>query len=158
METNATNAEQDARARLSRIEENRRIMHVYFDALFSKDMAPLLALIDDHVEWLVVPTGDVYRGKEELERGAMNHWSASPDRIKTLVNLFVDEDFACLEYRTGGTLTKRADFPSVSFQPTGTRYEFQCCFVFTLVNGKIAKVHEYFDMESIKRQLAGSAP
>jgi hypothetical protein len=40
-----------------------------------------------------------------------NHWTASPDRIKELVNVFASEDFACLEYTAGGTLTKQLDFP-----------------------------------------------
>jgi len=52
---------------------------------------------------------------------------------------------------TSGTLTNRADFPSVKFEPTGQKYDFLCCFVFHIKNGKIDHVHEYFDMETIKR-------
>jgi hypothetical protein len=69
------------------------------------------------------------------------------------VNVFAGEEFACLEYRTSGTLTIQADFPSISFQPTGKHYGFLCCFVFHIANGKIDRVHEYFDLETIKRQL-----
>ena len=68
------------------------------------------------------------------------------------MSLFATDEFACLEYVTGGTLTGRADFPSFSFQPTGRSYEFQCCFVFHFTNGRIDNVHEYFDMETVKRQ------
>jgi len=153
-------SETDLQARMQRIQDNRQMMHVYFDALFGKDLKPMLDLLDEHIEWLIVPTGDTFRGKEELAKGAHNHWASSPDRIKTLVNVFASEDFACLEYRTGGTLTNQADFPSISFQPTRKQYEFQCCFVFHITNGKIDRVHEYFDMETVKRQLGtvGSHP
>ena len=102
---------------------------------------------------------DIVRGKDEIEKLALNHWAASPNRIKKLVNLFASEDLACLEYVTSGTLTKQADFPSIKISPTGKKYEFMCCFVFHITNGKIDRVHEYLDMETVKRQLnvTGSA-
>ena len=67
--------------------------------------------------------------------------------------MFASEAFACLEYRTAGALSSQADFPSISFEPTGKHYEFLCCFVFHIANGKIDRIHEYFDFETIKRQL-----
>jgi ketosteroid isomerase-like protein len=152
MKTNSM-SETDLQARMQRIEDNLQMMHTYFDALFGKDLTPILEMIDENIEWLIVPTGDTLKGKEQIRRLAPNHWAASPDRIKTLVNVFASEDFACLEYRTAGTLSNQADFPSISFQPTGKHYEFLCCFVFHIANGKIDRVHEYFDLETIKRQL-----
>jgi ketosteroid isomerase-like protein len=116
-------------------------------------MNPMLELFDQDVEWLIVPTGDTIKGKAEIAKLAANHWAASPGRIKTLVNLFANEEYASLEYRTSGTLTNQADFPSIKFEPTGKKYEFLCCFVFHIKNGKIDRVHEYFDIETVKRQL-----
>jgi ketosteroid isomerase-like protein len=72
------------------------------------------------------------------------------------VNLFASQEYASLEYRTAGTLTDQADFPSIEFEPTGKKYEFQCSFVFHIANGKIDRVHEYFDMETVKRQLGAA--
>jgi len=65
-----------------RIQDNLQMMHVYFDALFSKDMNPMLELFDQDIEWLIVPTGDTIKGKEEIAKLAANHWAASPGRIK----------------------------------------------------------------------------
>lgn len=152
MKSNPT-SETDLQARMQRIEDNLQMMRTYFDALFGKDLTPILEMIDDHIEWLIVPTGDTLKGKEQIAKLASNHWAASPDRIKTLANVFASEEFACLEYCTAGALTNQADFPSISFQPTGKHYEFLCCFVFHIANGKIDRVHEYFDLETIKRQL-----
>jgi len=143
----------DLKARLLRVQVNMTLMQNYFDALFSKDLTPILDVLDENVEWLIIPTGDIIRGKEDIEKFARNHWAASPDRVKKLVNLFATEDSACLEYITGGTLTKQADFPSIKILPTGKKYDFMCCFVFHITNGKIDRVHEYFDMETVKRQL-----
>ena len=135
------------------VKDNLRMMHAYFDALFTKDMNPMLELFDQDIEWLIVPTGDTIKGKDQIAKLAANHWAASPGRIKTLVNLFANEEYASLEYRTSGTLTNQADFPSIKFEPTGKKYDFLCCFVFHIKNGKIDRVHEYFDLETLNRQL-----
>jgi steroid delta-isomerase-like uncharacterized protein len=134
-----------------RVRDNLALMQRYFDLLFSKDMDSMLELIDDHIEWLVVPTGTVISGKQMLAAGAKQHWGATPDRVKKLVNLFADENYACMEYITEGTLTGRVDFGSVAIPPTGLKYELQVCFVFHLKDGKIDRVREYFDMETVRR-------
>jgi steroid delta-isomerase-like uncharacterized protein len=142
---------EDLEARERRVQSNLALMQRYFDLLFSKELDDMLELIDDDIEWLVVPTGTIIRGKEMFAAGAKQHWGATPDRVKKLVNLFADENFACMEYITGGTLTGRVDFGSVAIPPTGLKYELQVCFVFHLKDGKIDRVHEYFDMETVRR-------
>lgn len=126
-------------------------MHRYFDLLFSKDLDSILSMIDDDIEWLVVPTGDVIIGKEAFAELARNHWVASPDRIKRLVNLFAAGDYACMEYISGGTLTGEVDFGSIRIPPSGLKYELQVCFVFHFKEGRIDRVREYFDMDTVKR-------
>ena len=71
------------------------------------------------------------------------------------MNLLANEEYGSLEYRPSCTLTNQADFPSVKFEPTGQKYDFLCCFVFHIRNGKINRVHEYSDMETVKRQIGG---
>jgi steroid delta-isomerase-like uncharacterized protein len=144
-------AKDDLEPRARNVEENLAVMRRYFDLLYSKDMGPMLELVDDDIEWLVVPTGDVISGKASLAELAKNHWAASPDRTKKLLNLFAIEDYACMEYTSGGTLTGEVDFRSIRIPPSGLRYEIQCCFVFHFKNGKIDRVHEYFDMDTVKR-------
>jgi ketosteroid isomerase-like protein len=124
--------ESDSKASMQRIEDNLRMMRTYFDALFGKNLNVILDMLDENIEWQIVPTGDTF-----------------------------SEEYASLGYRTAGTLTNQADFPStnqadflsIKFEPTGKKYEFQCSFIFHISNGKIDCVREYFDMETIKRQL-----
>jgi len=134
-----------------RVQDNLALMHRYFDLLYSKDLDAMLELVDDDIQWLVVPTGDIISGKASLAGLAENHWGASPDRTKKLVNLFATEDYACMEYTSGGTLTGEVDFRSIKIPPSGRTYEIQCCFVFHFKNGKVDRVHEYFDMDTVKR-------
>jgi steroid delta-isomerase-like uncharacterized protein len=137
--------------REGRVQDNLALMRRYFDLLYTKDLDGLLELVDDDIEWLIVPTGDVIKGKASLAELAENHWGASPDRTKRLLNLFASEDCACMEYTSGGTLTGEVDFRSIKIPPSGLKYEIQCCFVLYFSNGRIDRVHEYFDMDTVKR-------
>jgi steroid delta-isomerase-like uncharacterized protein len=137
-----------------RVQQNKGLMQRYFDLLFGKELDSMLDFIADDIEWHVVPTGDIIRGKEQFAALAKNHWGASPDREKHLLNLFASEEYACMEYTSGGTLTGRVAFPSIQIDPSGLTYELQVCFVFHIANGKTDRVHEYFDMETVKRITA----
>lgn len=134
-----------------RVQDNLSLMRRYFDLLYTEDLDAVLELVDDDIEWFIVPTGDVINGKAQLAALATNHWGASPDRTKQLINLFAVEDYACMEYTSGGTLTGEVDFRSIKIPPSGLKYEIQCCFVFHFRNGKVDRVHEYFDMDTVKR-------
>ncbi len=134
-------------------QENMNTIHKYFNLLFGKELEPLVAMFADDLEWFIVATGTWIKGKDQLRAGAANHWAASPDRIKKIVNLFADDEYACLEYTTGGTLTGRADFGDQQVNPTGRKYELQVCFVFHFrPDGLIDRVREYFDMGTVQRQ------
>jgi steroid delta-isomerase-like uncharacterized protein len=150
--------EEDLEPRERRVQDNLALMRRYFDLLYTKDLDDLLELVDDDIEWLIVPTGDVIKGKASLAELAANHWGASPDRTKQLLNLFATEDHACMEYTSGGTLTGEVDFRSIKLPPSGRTYEIRCCFVFHFNNGKIDRVHEYFDMDTVKRLTRFAAP
>ena len=41
--------------------------------------------------------------------------------------------------------------------PAGRTYEIQCCVVFHLKDGRIDRVHEYFDMDTVKRLTRSAA-
>jgi steroid delta-isomerase-like uncharacterized protein len=133
------------------IHDHLALMRHYFDLLYTKNLDSLLELVDDNIQWLIVPTGDVIKGKAAFAELATNHWGASPDRTKKLLNLFASEDYACMEYTSGGTLTGEVDFGSLKIAPSGRTYEIQCCFVFHFKDHKIDRVHEYFDMDRVKR-------
>jgi steroid delta-isomerase-like uncharacterized protein len=143
--------EEGLESRERSVQDNLALMRRYFDLLYTKDLDARLELIDDDIEWLVVPTGDVISGKASLAELATNHWGASPDRTKKLVNLFAVEDRACMEDTSGRTLTGEVDFRSIKIPPSGLTYEIQCCFVFHFKHGRIDRVHEYFDMDTVKR-------
>ena len=90
------------------------LLRRYFDPPDTEDLDAVLELVDDAIEWFMVPTGDVINGKANFAVLAANHWGASPDRTKKLINLFAPEDYACVEYTSDGTLTGEVDFRSAS--------------------------------------------
>ena len=95
-------------------QDNLSLLRRYFDLLYTEDLDAVLELVDDAIEWFIVPTGDVINGKANFAALATNHWGASPDRTKKLINLFTVENYACMEYTSGGTLTGEVDFRSAS--------------------------------------------
>jgi ketosteroid isomerase-like protein len=137
------------RERESRIQDNMSNLQTYFDLLFSKNLDKLLDLIHPNIEWLVVPTGDMIKGQEEFIKLSKNHWAASPNRMKKLINLFANEEYGSLEYISGGTLTVDTNFGSIKIAATGSLYELRGCFVLHFTDGRIDQVREYFDMESV---------
>jgi ketosteroid isomerase-like protein len=48
--------ESDFQARTQRIQDNLQMMQTYFDALFGKDLNVILDMLDENIEWLIVPT------------------------------------------------------------------------------------------------------
>lgn len=136
--------------------ELRNILLRYFDLLYGEQLEALLDLFADEVHWLIVPTATEIRGKAQLRKLAANHWRASPNRVKKLVNLFASKEYACLEYISAGTVTADADFVTTKIEATGRRYELSCCFVFHFrPDGKIDQVREYFDLQTVQRQMSG---
>lgn len=136
--------------------ELRSILLRYFDLLYGEHIEALLDLFADEVHWLIVPTATEICGKAQLRELAENHWRASPNRIKKLVNLFASEEYACLEYTSAGAVTADADFVTTKIEATGRRYELLCCFVFHFrADGKIDQVREYFDLQTVLRQVSG---
>ena len=95
-------------------QDNLSLLRRYFDLLYTEDLDAVLELVDDAIEWFIVPTGDVINGKANFAALPTNHWGASPDRTKKLINLFTVENYACMEYTSGGTLTGEVDFRSAS--------------------------------------------
>src|SRR5438093_6141746 len=90
------------------------------------------------------------KGKAQFRKMAENHWAASPDRIKKMLNVFATERICLPGVPNWRTLKGEADFVTAKVKPTGRKYELQCCFVFHFnAQGLIDKVHEYFDMATV---------
>jgi ketosteroid isomerase-like protein len=119
-------------------DENLHLIRTYFDALLGKNTKRILDMLDEHVEWFTVPTGEAVKGKAALLQVPPTDWSASPNRSKTLINVFAGEESAFLEYRTTRGQASDRD----------PRHELLRCLVFHVMNGKIDRVHEYFQPEA----------
>jgi len=82
----------------------------YFDLLFGKELDELLSMFADDINWFIVPTSTTIKGKAQFRKMAKNHWAASPDRIKKMLNVFATNEYACLEHITGGGAEGRSRF------------------------------------------------
>src|SRR5438094_9685166 len=83
------------------------------------ELDELLSMFADDINWFIVPTSTTIKGKVQFRKMAKNHWAASRDRIKKMLNVFATNEYACLEYITGGVLKGEADFVTAKVKPTG---------------------------------------
>jgi ketosteroid isomerase-like protein len=56
--------------------QNLALMRRYFALLYTKELHAVLDLVDDDIEWVIIPTGDIIRGKADFAKLAESHWGA----------------------------------------------------------------------------------
>jgi len=122
-------------------------------AWLEKSMAAYAADAED----IDVPSGATLHGPDGHKRIALFFVENFPDLRVELTNAFVTEDQVVLEgtwrWNDAGPLR----LPSGALPATGHSGELRCCYVYQIGNGKIVRVHHYYDMMTMLEQL-GLAP
>lgn len=112
------------------------------DAYNRRDPFALIELYDDDAENLQVAFDDIpLRGKEALLESFVSFFRAFPDNYTNIENLFVDGEWAIVEWRGGGTMTGKLG----ETEPTGKNFKLRGCGFFRVVKGKIQFQRGYFD-------------
>jgi steroid delta-isomerase-like uncharacterized protein len=112
----------------------------------------------DHPRYEIVPTGDVYDGREEVARYFEETRAAFPDQRNSLVAMHHAEDAVIVEFDLHGThLGTLRGLP-----PTGRAFTCRTLAVFVFEGDRIVCERVYFDQATIMQQLlgegAGTAP
>ena len=47
-----------------RVQDNLSLMRRYFDLLYTENLDAVVELVDDDIEWFIVPTGDVISARQ----------------------------------------------------------------------------------------------
>jgi steroid delta-isomerase-like uncharacterized protein len=113
----------------------------------------LREMIDEDVEWVTVPFGEVFRGHEGFRRFMQGWADAFPDGTAEDAHVYVGEDFAVTEFVGRGTHEGPLRSPDEEVPPTGRRVEFELCEVYQIRNGKIHSARTYFDVAGLMSQL-----
>jgi limonene-1,2-epoxide hydrolase len=131
-------------------------------ALLADDYGAVAAQLAD--EWVMMPNLQKFSGKDDVIKFMKAGKEASTKEPVPLVNV-ANNEWGVWEYINVGTVTKNmrilaatdADFQlgakdTSAFE--GRRYFVAICFVYHInAEGKIFLVHEYLDLENLKKQF-----
>jgi len=138
-------------------QDNISVIRKLWEALQHPSPASLetmIELMDENIDWDVVPLGLKRRGIDEMRQLIEGSWADSPqDGWHEITNVFASEEWVCLEYTARGTITKELAHLNIKHTPKGQKMEIRAVDVFRMKNGKIASAREYYDHASLMRQL-----
>jgi ketosteroid isomerase-like protein len=122
-----------------------------FTAAFtSDDIEGFLKLIAPDCEWVIMATGETFRGLDQIEQLALRSVAARDHPAGlgiTPTNIFTNAEGTklCWEYVHTGVVTDQ--WPSSTHRPApGTQINVPIALLCEIDQGKLVKVREYFDM------------
>ncbi len=104
-------------------------------------------------EVIDVPSGTTLHGPDGLKRLSLFFVENFPDSRMELTNAFATEDQVTLECTWRWNDTGPLPLPSGAPPLMGRSGELRICFVLQIRKGKIASLHQYYDMMTQMEQL-----
>jgi ketosteroid isomerase-like protein len=123
----------------------------FTEVFLSDDVDGMVALTTEDCEWVIMATGETFRGPEQIRKLAERSIAArqhTKDVHMDFKNLFSTEDRMCLEYVHRGIITQSNDI-SVTLPVAGTEFVLPICLVCHVKDGKFDKINEYFDVGTL---------
>jgi steroid delta-isomerase-like uncharacterized protein len=103
----------------------------------------------DHPRYELIGTGDVYDGKEEVERYFEETRTAFPDQRNEIIAMHHSDDAVCVEAWVRGTHLG----PFRGLPPTGRSFEMRMLAMFVFEEARLVCERVYFDAGTVQRQL-----
>jgi steroid delta-isomerase-like uncharacterized protein len=103
----------------------------------------------DHPRYELIATGDVYDGREEVDRYFKETRTAFPDQRNELIALHHADDAVIVEANLYGT----HEGPLRGLPPTGRKFEMRFCAVFVFEQERHVCERVYFDQNTVLQQL-----
>jgi len=122
-------------------------------AMVQEDIEGVLGLIAAEGEWIIMATGETFRGTDEIREMAIRSVAARDHQDGTGIeptNVFTDAEGTkiCWEYVRTGVVAEL--WPASPHKPAaGTKYELPVMLMGEIVQGKLVKIREYFDLLTI---------
>lgn len=129
-----------------------------YDAYNRRDWAAALARIADACEWQNVATGWTYHSAAEVVQGMRRFTTAFPDLRVEVTRVIQQGDAVAFEWHGRGTLTAPLHRPEGWYAPTGQSFAQDGCCVAEVRAGQVARCRDYFDGQTLLRQLGLAAP
>ena len=134
-------------------QDNGTLAREIYAAFSGGDYDKVLSLVNDDIEAVFEPTGQVFRGKEGFEQFIMGFKTAMPNVELIVTNQVVTGDAVVTEFIARGTHTGPLLTPDGPIPATGKVAEWPVVEVCTVRDGKLATLHNYQDLATMLRQL-----
>lgn len=143
-------------------DENTAVVRSLFDAFNDGDLARASATVTDDFELVDLATGQTFQGSDGCRRWLETFRTALPDARTEIVSLIADGNRIASEHIGRGTHSGPFVTPAGTIPPTDREVELRIGEFYEIREGKIAKLHAYYDSATMMRQLgllpqAGSA-
>ena len=139
-------------------QENVVLARSLFDLFNSRQSDPAwleksLAAFAADAESIDVPSGAILRGPDGHKRFSLFFAESFPDLRVELTDVFATEDRVALEGTWRWNDTGPLPLSASALPATGHSCELRCCLVLQIRNGKIVRLHSYYDMLTQMEQL-----
>jgi uncharacterized protein (TIGR02246 family) len=124
------------------------------NAMESDDVDGFMMLFTPDAEWVMLATGETYRGREQISqilKRALFARTHTENLGFNVTNTFSDAEGTklCLEYLHKGIVGEKWPSSSAHRPAPGTEFELPIVWILDTHQGKIVKMREYFDMLTI---------
>ncbi|MBN2007122.1 MAG: nuclear transport factor 2 family protein [Anaerolineae bacterium] len=141
-------------------QENEMIVRNLFEALDnpgSESLKTIMELLDENVNWCVVPYGAPYLGHAGVKSLLDVAWAATKPN-HPITNLFASDEWVCVEYPARSTVAAgKLDQLNVVIPETRV-IDVMGCSILHIKDHKIDLAREYYDVLSMLRQLGVEFP
>lgn len=134
-------------------QDERAVVRSLFDSFNDGDLDRAVGVVGDDFELVDVAAGQTFHGPEGCREWLETFRTALPDAHTELVTVFVEGSRVATEHVGRGTHTGPFVTPSSTIPPTGRRVELRFAELFELREGKITRLHAYYDSATLMRQL-----
>jgi steroid delta-isomerase-like uncharacterized protein len=137
----------------SRQQANAALVREVHAAWNRRDFDRIVAQTAEEFDWVMVPTGQTFRGLAGIRQYAQGWATAFPDGQIEDTRVTAGDSGAVVEFIGRGTHTGPLVSPAGEIPPTGRRIELTFCEAYRIKNGKIVGGAIYFDMAGMLQQL-----
>jgi ketosteroid isomerase-like protein len=115
-----------------------------------EDIEGVVKLFAPDGEWVIMATGELFRGPDQIRQLARRSVAARDHRAGMGIqptNVFTDANGTrlCWEYTHTGVVTDQ--WPALSRKPvSGTQFELPIVLICDIRQSKLVKIREYFDL------------
>lgn len=131
---------------------NLERIQITMDAFNERDWSMADDYVHEDLEWMEMPSGNVYRGRDGLHKEYESWLRAFPDGKVTVTNMIDAGDWVIAEYTLTGTHTgPMHGKDGEEIPPTGRAIEIKACDLMRVVDGRVVGGRGYFDSGALDR-------